>query len=348
MASPGLAASVAVVALALLGVAVGVAGALELSQPTTSTTTTYSSYMTSLVPVLNVSLLPNGLFQAGNVTNPSAIYANITRSLSFSVWYDFESSELMAANGVLSTEATFSSGTSPSWSTEVESASVPLTFDSVSQSVWVGIPLNLSAMLTTSAVIDQELGLLPGAGTLLINVSASLSIPGAVVENSSSIALSFEYSTQAGGSLVPSAYSAIDVVPPVPGVNSGEISTETTTQLPSKTGLGEEYLIAAEGMLAAGVVVGVVYLPRHKRPTAVQRFLAENAENVVRVRADTRPSGKAVEVADVGELVKLANLSGQPIYLFESSKGILLYAIQGETTFALSVPLEPDRDRRVS
>jgi hypothetical protein len=344
--SPWALAAIGVLALVFLLAAV--AGAIALAQPTSKTSTTYSSYSASVVPVLNVSLRPNQLYPTTNVTDPPAIFRNITSGLALSVAFYFSSSEPMVVTGGIAAEATFYSGTTPSWSKQMETVSESLDFNASAESAWLDVPLDLGAILNTSATIDGELNVTPGAGSLVVNTSMVFVVPGAVAENNSSIGLSFVYpSTGSGQPIVPWTYSSILLDRPLPGTSFADIATQHRTSLPSEDREGTVYLAVAMIALVAAGALSWRYVSRH-RPTALERFLSENEENVVRVRADSRPSGHAVAVESVGELVKLANLSGEPIYLFESSRGAVLYSIQGDTTFAFSIPSEGRSEEETS
>jgi hypothetical protein len=332
-----------VIILAIAGVTSLAYGVFELSQPTSSTSTSYSSYSAAVAPTLNISVRPNGLYPARNLTDPSTVFANITTGMAFSMVFQFEASPAMVGVANLATEATFASGTSPGWSRVVESESFPIDFNGTGMTEAFGIPLNLTSVLNASAAIDSELGLAPGAPTLTLNTTMQVFLPGVVAQNNSSMVLTFVYSQSSGSGIVPTAYTAIQVGDPVLGAAAGTWATHQTTSLPSHANLAYTMLVVAAAVLVGAVVVARVFLPRSSK-TALKRFLAENAQNVVRVRADSRPGGKAVQVADVGELVKLANLAGEPIFLFESptGRGSFLYVLQGGTTFALPFP-EPDQ-----
>ncbi len=351
MSSPGLRATVAVVALAFLGVTSGALGVFELSQPTATTTTTSTSYVASLSPFLNVSIRPNPLYLSTNLTNPRSIFSNITTGLSLSFGYQFEASQPLAVAGVLSCDVTFLSGTSSPWSITVYSRSHAFSFNASADSYWMPTPVNLSLIASTlneSLAIDREFDLSFAGGTLVVNASMEMDLPGGIVAgNATSLDLAFNYGSSSSGTLVPSAYSSINVAYSSPGAVSGELTTIDTDPLPSHTLSEELFLAVAAAAFVAAGLVGALYLPR-QRPSTLQRFLSENGETVVRVDADPRMGRKAVRVKDLAELVKLANLSGQPIFLFDSPKGAFLYVIQGETTFACDVPAETAQERTAS
>jgi hypothetical protein len=339
MSSPGVGATVAVVVLALVGVTFLAVSAYEFTQPTSTSTTSFASYSSSVAPALNVTVRPNGLYSARNLTDPPVVFANITEDESFYLLFELECSPSMVGVGELTSEATVQSGTSPAWDQVVESETVPLNFNASYVSEWVPVPLNLSSVLSSVGSIDRELNVTAGSPTIVLNTSMVVFLPGGVAQNNSSMTLSFVYSPGTGGSLVVTQYSAIQIGDPGPGSASGTSSVKTTTPLPSKVLLAEEFLALSAAALVAAYLVGRTYLPR-ARTTALNRFLSENSENVVRVQADSRPAGKAVRVEDIGELVKLANIAGEPIFLFESpsGQGSFLYVIQGGTTFSLPFP----------
>jgi len=344
MPNRGLWATVAVVALAVLAVTTAALGAFELSQPTSTTATTSTNYSASLSSSLNVSLRSNTLYPSTNLTNPSAIFSNVTTSLGLSFWFRFAASQPLAVAGVLSFAGEFYSGTTPSWSKTVFSVSEPIFINSAAESVWFTPPISLpsiSSTLNQSSAIDSELGLVPGAGTLEVNASFDIDLPeSGVAQNNSSVELTFVYSSGLTGGASLSAYSAMNALYSSPGDALGGWAVTDTSPLPSYTVLGDAFLAVAVGAFVAAAFVGALYLPR-QRPSTLQRFLFENSENVVRVTADTRVGGRAVGVKDLDELVKLANIAAQPIFLFESPRGALLYVIQGETTFAYAIVPDP-------
>lgn len=349
MASPGLRATIAVVALVLVGVAFGSLGALELSQPSSTTTTTSTSYTMNEKLDLNVSTRPPPTFSETNQTNPPSIFSNVTTSLSVSSDFQFAASQPLAVAGTVSFDTRFYSGTTPPWSMSVNSSSRPLIFNSSLESTWFSVPMSLptiSSVLNQSSAIDRELNVVFGAGTLVVNASFELDLPGGILAlNNTSVELTFDYPAGQGSGASPAAYSAINPVYSSPALASGHWANSTTVS--TGAGSADIYLAIAGGALVAAAVIGVMYLPR-QRPSTLQRFLADNAETVVRVEADSRMNGSAVRVKDLSELVKLANLADQPIFLFESPKGALLYVIQGTTTFAYSVPSEKPQEPTAS
>jgi hypothetical protein len=355
MSSPGFRATVAVVVLVLLGVTTGAVGAFELSQSTSTSTTTTTSYVTTVSPSLNASIRSNPVYTSTNLTNPTSIFTDITKSIGLAFRFEFAASKPLPVAGVLSSSATLYSGTTPAWSLEIFSLSRPLIFNSSTASDWLPTPVSfsyISSVLNESSVIDRDLDVAPAGVTIVVNASFDIGLPGGLVaQNNTSVALTFDYPPGQSGSTPPWEYSAINAAYSLFGDASGLWTTTNSSALTSDAGTADTYLAIAAAALVAAVLVGVLYLPR-QRPSTLQRFLSENSENVVRVEADTRMNGKAVRVKDLAELVKLANLSSQPIFLFDSPKGVLLYVIQGDTTFAYTVPPEttqkPPRPREPS
>lgn len=339
MSSPVLRATVAVVVLVLVGVVTGGLGVLELSQPSSAPATTTIDYNATLPTVLNASIRSNPLSPATNLTDPTTLFANITTSISLSVSVRFWASQSLPVAGVVSSAGRLYSGTTPLWSMAVFSESRTLNFDSSARSYSFTTPVNRSfvaSALNNTSATNSEFGVSPGSPTLVINASIDLDIGGVVAKNNSSVVLTFDYANGFSGVSTPSAYSAINVAYSL-GTIKGELTTRDADPLPSHALEGALLLSAAAAAFVAAALVGWLYLP-HPRPTPLQRFLSENAENVVRVLADARVAQRAVQLKDLAELVKLANLSGQPIFLFESPKEALLYVIQGDTTFACTVP----------
>ena len=341
MSSPVLRATVAVVVLVLVGVVTGGLGVLELSQPSSLPTTTAIGYNASLAPVFNASIRSNPLSPATNLTDPTALFANITTSISLSVSVRFWASQSLPVAGVVSSVGRLYSGTTPSWSMALFSESRTLNFDSSARSYSFTTPVDRSfvaSALNNTSATNSEFGVSPGSPTLVINASIDIDLPtGVVAKNNSSVELTFDYANGFSGGSTPSAYSAINVAYSPMGAIKGVLTTRDADPLPSHALEGGLLLSAAAAAFVAAALVGWLYLP-HTRPTPLQRFLSENAENVVRVLANVRVAQRTVQLKDLAELVKLANLSGQPIFLFESPREALLYVIQGDTTFTCTVP----------
>ncbi len=290
----------------------------------------------SLGAVANASLKGNTLYGYTNVSNPSVIFRNITRHISFAAYCAFSSTSNATVHTTLIFTQTLYSASTPSYSKLINYSTVFLSQTGSHAVSWIPISVNLTGILQTGELINSQLNVVPGPPSINVNVTAITNVGGNVSSIFSDVNLSFNY---AYGPALYSDHLENYTYITNSGNHSGRsailVNGDAVISLPNdKAMLGWISTASFAIVLLALAPLIAMFIPARK--DRLERFIAGNKEEIVKVKSRPSIRGADFRVNSLEELLRTSVSSGQPLLMYEGEGTTVLYVRTEEAGYYMS------------
>jgi len=281
------------------------------------------NYYASIGTVVKSSLRQNLLYNSSNVSDQQILFHNITNNISVYAVYVFDSNVREQASVIISMQTTLVSGTTPGWTKNLTPGQIMLKFNSTNYTNAVSLPIYLNSTLAEFNSIDNQLNLQPGDPTIRINVSETTSWDNFLFQNYTVAALTFYYPTYFHGPFDPLNWSYASVTSNQDSNTTGsDVYTLTIGTNNARSGysiIGWLSIIISIS-IASVIVAGL--MPAGAK--GIEGIIKGNRDNIIFISDDPRQRSDAIRLKDPEELLKLSDITGNPMFLFEDDKARVL------------------------
>ena len=291
---------------------------------------------TSMGVVANVTLDNNTLYGYNHLSNPSVMFRNITKQISFAAYYSYYSSSSTTVRVSFIFRQTLYSASTPSYSKLMNYSSTSFSHTGSNESRWVTIPVNITDVLSSSEQINTELNVEPGPPSLNVNVTAITDVGRNVTSSFSDVNLSFSYtlsSVMYHNQLENYTYITDS------GQHSNKsviaVNDDAVINLPNnKTLLGWVSDISFMTTFLALTMLVAMFIP--VRRDKLGKFISDNKDEIVRVKS--RPSIRRWDfsVNSPEELLRTSIASNKPLLMYEGDNLTILYVRTEEAGYYMS------------
>ncbi len=303
--------------------------ALASSQKTEAVSSVSFSYTSGLRSVINASLKPNLLYNSTSVSDPGTIYNNITNNESIMFNYVFSSSSPVDVIVYVSVALDVISGTSPQWVSEIGYFGFTLNYSGTQCDRWVNVPFDLNGTLAHIQAINKQLNITSGDPAIVFNATESAFVGNNVAQNHTSLELYVDYPTMYYSPSKNISWQYINVGHDSNAWNNATSVVQRVIPLSNdKSALQtlsySSFALAAAigGTILAGAQVG-------RKPSDIEGFVKRNRDNIIAVSVDPLSIKSGTMVNSIEEITKLSDLSGQPIFMYESEAKCIFFAEYG-------------------
>ncbi len=308
-----------------------------------------ANYSSAISPNVSASVKENMLYNSTSVSNPHLLFHNITNGIFLSIDYSFYSNIQSAGEVTITIVTTLISGTDPQWTKNLTPVVTHYQFDTSSFYQTTNVSLKLNATLQQIYSIDQQLNLAPNAPSILVNATDSVSWENSYFYNYTTVDFSFAYPPYFSGPFNSSNWSYATIAITPDAQDTGTMLFSSVTKLSNDQGLYVA-LAVTSGILAVVLSGLLTYSVLPAEVNKYEKILRSNKDNIIRVAEDPRSKLAPIQLRDLQELLKLSELSGKPIFLFEAQGSSILFSANESNAYFVEIPklLVGENDFRVT
>lgn len=316
-------------ALAAELVIAGSTMALAAAQKTESVNSVSFSYTSGLSSVVNASLKPNLLYNSTSVSDPGTVYNNITRNESIMSEYFFSSSSPVAVTVYVSIAVDVISGTSPQWQSQIGYFSYTVNFNGTEFNHWANVPFDLNGTLAHVQEVNRQLNISSGDPTIVFNATESEFIGNSIALNHTSLELTVNYPQLFFSPAKNLTWQYILVGHDPNAWNNATSVMQRVIPLSNDKALLQT--ISYSSLAFAAAIGGTISVGMQsgRKPNEIETFVKRNRDSIITVTIDPLSTRPGTMVNSIEEITKLSDLSGQPIFMYESEGRSTFFAEYG-------------------